>query len=185
MILTITGPSGVGKTTLLHNLLKAYPEAYALESITTRAPRPTDEGGYVYMNEEEFKETEKRGEFLWTAHPHTKSYGTRKDALDTALAHGFSVAVLIIEAVEKLHAYAKDKQQVRSLYIKIDEEEELRRRFLQRDDMSEKEIEARIAECRSWNERARNSSVPFYFLDGIKSREELLRETLQLLDTKK
>lgn len=180
MILTITGPSGVGKTTLLHNLLKAYPEAYALESVTTRAPRPTDEGSYVYVNEEKFKKMEEQGEFLWTVSPHGKRYGMRKEPLDKALAEGLAVSILVIEAVEKLHAYAQ-KGAVRSFYVEIDNEEDLRKRFQSRGDMTVEQVEARILECRSWNERAKSSSVPFEYLNGATTREGLFQEASELI----
>lgn len=184
MILTLTGPSGVGKTTLLENLLNRLPDARLLESTTTRAPRPSDEAAFAYVSDETFTAMESRGEFLWSVHPHGKRYGTRKAAVDEALAGGLSISILVISAVAALHAYAKqlgNAQEVKSLYIGIDDEAELRKRFAARGDMAPQEVESRIAECRSWEAQARASGIPFLFLDGKLSREELCLRALAFL----
>lgn len=179
MILTITGPSGVGKTTLLNGLMDALSGSQNLEAYTTRDPRPTDEN-YCYVSDHEFDAMEARGEFLWTAHPHGKKYGTRKFALDQALASpDINISVLVIDAVKKLHTYAPGL--VVSFYIHIDDEAELRRRFSERNDMPEDSVEARIAECKSWYEEAQKSGVPFIYVDGKKSREELVKDVLTVL----
>lgn len=184
MILTLTGPSGVGKTTLLNNVMHALPHAQPLESVTTRAPRPTDESSFVYVSDEEFDAMQARGEFLWQVEVHSKRYATRKAAIDLALTHEVYIAVLLIEAVETLHDYATLKgkpKEVTSLYIEINNEAELHRRFAERNDMSDTEVESRIAECRSWNAQAKNSRAPFVFLDGNRTREALLAQALAII----
>ncbi len=176
MFITITGPSGVGKTTLYNSLLQQRPELKPMMRLTTRAPRPTDEKGYEYVTDDVFDQLEKNGELMWAVYPHGKKYGVRTSAVDEALAQQ-SISILVIDAVQKLHSYAPNK--IIPLYIHIDDEDELRKRFHERGDMTEAEIESRIIECRSWNKEARGSGVPFVYLDGQKSREDLLTEALK------
>lgn len=176
MIVAIAGPSGVGKTTLLQGLRQSIPDAHLLMSVTTRAPRPSDEPAFEHVSEEDFENIQKNGEFLWHFTPHGKRYGTRKSAVDEALHGGIYISILVIPAIKVLYDYAKEK--VIPFYIQIEDKEELHRRFKERGDMSEEEIVSRIAECRSWGEAASLSGVPFIYLDGTKSREELLKEAL-------
>jgi guanylate kinase len=187
MILSITGPSGVGKTTLMHNLLGALPNAKTFESVTTRLPRPTDEPGeYRYVSEDEFEAMRDRGDFLWEAHPHGKSYATTKKSVDEAFAsENIFISPLVVGAVGILTEYAKARGKasaVRSFYIWTDDIEELRRRFHARADMAEAEIEQRLEECRSWNAEAKASGLSFIYLEATRMPEEILAHALTLLN---
>ena len=186
MLISITGPSGVGKTTLLHSLVKNIPEAQTLTSYTTREPRPSDEPGeYTYVSREEFEKIAKTGAFLWEARTYVNHYGTKKEDIDRALAGGMYFPVLAIDAVKKLHTYANSVgkiKEVRYFYIYIDDEEELRRRFKKRGDAQE-EVEVRIRECRDWNEQAAASGVPFIYLQATKKREDIVADALSHIKT--
>lgn len=189
MILSITGPSGVGKTTLMHNLLGSLPHAKPLTSYTTRAARPSDEPGeYAYVSLEEFERMEKAGEFLWTASAYVNRYGTRKADIDAALNDTSTthMPMLVLSAVKTLYEYAKEAGKtntLRAMYIWIEDESELRSRFKERGDKPE-EAEARIAECRSWNQEAKNLGVPFIYLEAQKKREDILADALAQLQSK-
>jgi len=173
----------VGKTTLMHNLLKALPNAKPLTSYTTRAARQSDEPGeYKYITKEKFDEMSAAGEFLWEAHAYVNHYGTRQADIDTALADSSTIymPVLVIDVIKKLHDYAAQvgkSQNLHSMYIRIEDEAELRSRFKERGDKPE-EAEARIAECKDWNEKAKVSGVPFIFLEAQKRREDILADAL-------
>ena len=62
----ITGPTGVGKTTLIRELAKTFPDqSHQVVSTTTRAPRPTDEpGDYIHMSVGDFLKKKDNGDFL-------------------------------------------------------------------------------------------------------------------------
>ena len=150
-------------------------------SYTTRAKRPSDEPGeYIYLSQEEFDAVSKSGAFLWEARTYVNRYGTKKEDIDKGLAGGMYMPVLVIDAVKKLHTYAKEvgkESSLRSIYIFIDDEEELRKRFKERGDSAE-ETEARIKECRDWNAQARASDIPFIYLQATETREEILANAL-------
>jgi guanylate kinase len=186
MILSITGPSGVGKTTLMSSLLHALADAAPLTSVTTRAPRPTDgKREYEYVSQTDFTARSEREEFLWEVHPHGKSYATAKKTVDAALASEcFFIAPLVISAVERLRVYVKTQGKsdaVRAIYIWIENPEELRARFTNRGDMTPEEIESRLEECRSWNAEAKASGLPFIFLQATNTPEEILRDALKAI----
>lgn len=168
---------------MMHNLLKALPNVKPLVSYTTRAPRPSDEPGeYNYVSSEEFDRMAAAGEFLWTANAYVNHYGTRKADIDMALESkdALFMPVLVLSAVKKLHEYANKVgkiQNLHSMYIHIADETELRSRFTERGDNPE-EAEARIQECRSWNEEAKNLDVPFIWLEAQKKREDIVADAL-------
>ncbi len=76
-LIVISGPSGVGKSSIIKGLLKRCPRASLLVSATTRKPRPGEKDGinYYFISEDEFKEKIKSGdipEYRFT--PETRNY---------------------------------------------------------------------------------------------------------------
>jgi guanylate kinase len=125
------------------------------------------------------------GEFLWEAHAYVNHYGTRKVDIDRALDDSAKLymPVLVIDVIKKLHDYAASvgkSAALHSMYIRIEDEEELRSRFKERGDKPA-EAEARIQECKDWNEKAKASGVPFIWLEAQKSRDEIVADALAKL----
>ena len=66
LLIVFSGPSGVGKDTLLKRLMEKYPEIRLSISATTRSPRSGEEHGkdYFFMTREEFQELLNRDKML-------------------------------------------------------------------------------------------------------------------------
>ena len=97
-LVVITGPSGVGKGTLLKQLLQRYSERLAFSvSATTRSPRSGEQHGreYFFWNREEFEQKCESGEFLEWAEYAGNLYGTPRQPIDQAIALGKTVILEI------------------------------------------------------------------------------------------
>ncbi len=111
LLVVISGPSGVGKSTVVTRLLKEEPELRLSISATTRAARPGEKNGkhYFFLKDEEFKEKEKNSQFIEWAQVHGYHYGTPKDFVEKCLGDGETVilevdvqgATQVKERVEK------------------------------------------------------------------------------------
>jgi guanylate kinase len=77
-LIVLTGPSGVGKGTLLRSLLKRHPELYLSVSATTRQPRPGEIDGkhYYFVSRDKFEQMVTAGELLEWAEYAGNYYGT-------------------------------------------------------------------------------------------------------------
>ena len=96
-VFVITGPSGVGKGTLIRGLLERIPELELSVSATTRAPRPGEEDGvdYHFLSDEQFDERVERGEFVEHATYSGQRYGTLRSELERRLREGVPVVLEI------------------------------------------------------------------------------------------
>ncbi len=72
LLVIISGPSGVGKSTIVRKLLKLCADCKLSVSATTRPKRPAEVHGedYFFLSEEEFSKRQKAGEFLEWAKVH-------------------------------------------------------------------------------------------------------------------
>ena len=93
----ITGPSGVGKGTLIRGLLERVPGLELSVSATTREPRPGEQDGveYHFMSAEEFDRRARAGEFLEHATYSGRRYGTLRSELEARLRSGVPVVLEI------------------------------------------------------------------------------------------
>lgn len=94
----VSGPSGVGKSSVVGELRKLHPDVYFSVSVTTRAPRPGEVDGahYHFIDRAEFDRMVEAGELLEHAEFAGNHYGTPRGPVDAALAAG-KPAVLEIE----------------------------------------------------------------------------------------
>ena len=93
----LSGPSGVGKSTVVAHLRARHPEIWLSVSATTRAPRPGEVEGetYHFVSAEEFAAMVGRGEFLEWAEFAGHAYGTPRAPVEEHLARGVPVILEI------------------------------------------------------------------------------------------
>ncbi|MBE9232694.1 guanylate kinase [Cuspidothrix issatschenkoi LEGE 03284] len=95
-LIVLTGPSGVGKGTLMNAILQRYPELHYSVSATTRSPRPGEVNGknYHFITRSEFEKLVTQGEFLEWAEFAGNCYGTPRE---TVLNHIQSGKLVVLE----------------------------------------------------------------------------------------
>ncbi|MCK4549455.1 MAG: guanylate kinase [Candidatus Krumholzibacteria bacterium] len=97
LIVVISGPSGVGKSTVAETVLEKAPGLVRSVSLTTRNPRPGDVDGedYHFVSPEEFAARRDEGGLLEWAEVHGNLYGTEVKQVERQLAGGRSVLLEI------------------------------------------------------------------------------------------
>jgi guanylate kinase len=90
MLVVITGPSGVGKTTIIGSLLKADPHLRYSTSLTTRQPRPGEVDGidYCFVSDEEFRKAIAEEKFAEWSEVYGEYYGRLRKELEDLMRHG-------------------------------------------------------------------------------------------------
>ncbi|MCD6239074.1 MAG: guanylate kinase [Thermotoga sp.] len=90
ILFVISGPSGVGKSTIISSVLKECDSLEFSVSYTTRKARKGEENGkdYFFITREEFEDMQRRGDFLEWAEVHGNLYGTSKHFVEEALKQG-------------------------------------------------------------------------------------------------
>lgn len=147
-LIVLSGPSGVGKDTILRRLKEVCPKIEQCVTYTTRAPRPGETPGvdYVFVSPDEFQRMVEGDEFLEHARVHLDSYGsplapvmeTRRKGLD---------ALLKIDVQGGLVARKRAPDAV-LIFIAPPSLEELERRLRDRYTDSETAIAQRLSDAR-------------------------------------
>lgn len=143
-VFVITGPSGVGKGTLISKLLEAVPELELSVSATTREPRPGERDGreYHFLSEDEFSGRVGADEFLEYATYSGNRYGTLRSAVEDRLAAGRSVVLEIeVQGARQVRAAMPEAIMV---FIAPPDPKALRERLEGRDTDSPEAIEKRL-----------------------------------------
>ena len=140
----ISGPSGVGKSTVLKALLEKRPNVYFSVSATTRDPRPGELDGihYHFMDVESFRKWISMDQFLEYAEYVGNFYGTPKRFVDEAMDQGKDV-ILDIEIQGAIQVTSKRPDTVR-IFIAPPSWAELERRLTERGTDSKDKIQKRL-----------------------------------------
>ena len=140
----ISGPSGVGKSTVLSALIQGRDDLYFSVSATTRAPRPGEKHGvdYHFIEPETFRQWIVDGEFLEYAEYVGNFYGTPKKYVDAAMEEGKDVILDIeIQGATQVHNLRPD---VVRIFIAPPSWKELERRLTARGTDSPEKVQKRL-----------------------------------------
>jgi guanylate kinase len=108
-LFVISGPSGVGKDSVIERLRDDYQDIHFAVTATTRARRPGEIDGihYYFLDEETFRERESEGEFIETATVYQHRYGVPRTPVRHALARGQDVIVKVdVQGAASIRALA-------------------------------------------------------------------------------
>jgi len=143
-VFVITGPSGVGKGTLIRGLLERVPELGLSVSATTRSPRPGERNGhdYHFLSPDEFDRRAAAGEFVEHATYSGRRYGTLRPDLEGRLARGEPV-VLEIE-VQGARQVREAMPEALAVFIAPPSRDALRARLVGRGTDPPEQVEQRM-----------------------------------------
>jgi guanylate kinase len=144
-LFVITGPSGVGKGTLIGRLLEWEPALELSISATTRPPRPGERDGveYYFLDSSEFERRVAAGEFIEHAAYAGHLYGTLRSEVEPRLEQGTSVVLEIeVQGARQIRETLPEAVQV---FIAPPSPDVLRKRLEGRATDRPEEIERRLA----------------------------------------
>lgn len=143
-LIVLTGPSGVGKGTLLQALLQRYPELYLSISATTRSPRPGEVEGqhYYFLSPDTFQAMIAEQAFLEWAQFAGNFYGTPRAPVMERIQQGKRIILEIeLEGARQVRKTAPDAFQI---FILPPSVEELEQRIRSRGQDDESAIARRL-----------------------------------------
>ena len=167
-LIVISGPSGVGKSTVVGKAIEGRSDVCFSTSVTTRAPRPGEVDGreYFFIDRERFREMVERDELLEHADYVSNSYGTPRAFVEKKLAEGMNV-LLDIEVQGARQVHEKMPGAV-TIFIAPPSLEVLERRLRGRGTDTEEAIAGRL-------ERARQEFHEADFYDYLIVNDDLER----------
>ena len=140
----LTGPSGVGKGTLVARLRERHPEIWLSVSATTRAPRSGEIDGihYFFHSKERFNELVQSGGLLEWAEFAGNCYGTPRQPVSERVANG--IPVLLEIELEGARQVRKSLPEAIQLFLAPPSVEELEKRIRGRGTEAEEAIQRRL-----------------------------------------
>jgi guanylate kinase len=143
LLVVISGPSGVGKDTVIQRLLELDPNLVYSVSGTTRKPRPDErpDQNYTFLTREEFERLVKAGAFLEHATYNGNLYGTFRDRVEKMRAAGRDMVLKIdVQGAEQVRRLMPDAILI---FVVAPSAEELRERQERRGSESAQDLESR------------------------------------------
>ncbi|MGD9688940.1 MAG: guanylate kinase [Phycisphaerales bacterium] len=173
MLLVISGPSGVGKTTITREVQRAFPGSVFSVSATTRTPTPQDRPGvdYHFVSDEAFDDMIARGEFLEHANVFGKKYGTPRAWVDEQLSAG-RLVILEID-VQGAQNVRRQMPGAFCMFVLPPSEDVLLQRLRSRGRDSEETIQRRFGAAKREIETARTCGIYDVFLVNSDLRETI------------
>lgn len=181
--IVISGPSGVGKGTLITMLMKEFPSMFGFSvSHTTRAPREKEENGvhYHFTNRNVMEEEIKSGKFLEFAAVHGNLYGTSVEAVEVVADAG-KRCILDID-VQGARSVRASSLEAIFIFICPPSFEELEKRLRARGTETEEQVQKRLRNAKAELEQGTSSGLFDHILvnDDLEACYERLKKILGL-----
>jgi len=148
LLIVISGPSGVGKDSVLEEMKSRGLPFHFVITATTRPPRPEEEDGidYFFLSQDEFAKMINEGELLEYAVVYQDYKGIPKSQVRKALASGKNVIMRIdVQGAETIRKLAKDALLI---FLTPQNEDELINRLQKRNTEDKESLKLRIATTR-------------------------------------
>lgn len=131
MLIIVSGSAGVGKNTVITEILNKYPDIRLMQTCTTRMPRHTDEAmhsPYIYVTREDFENKIKNGELFEHEEIHQNFYGVLNASLEevTRQENHYIKDIGVLGQINLKRAL-KDKVEVVSIFLTAPKEELIKR----------------------------------------------------------
>jgi guanylate kinase len=144
IMVILSSPSGVGKTTLTKKLQQKYQTFKISVSHTTRLPRSNEVDGvdYHFVSNEKFKELIKKNAFYEYAKIFENYYGTLKKNVDEGILQNDLIFDIDWQGTKQLSKF-KNLNLIK-IYLITDNKEELKKRLIKRNQNTTEEVEKRF-----------------------------------------
>ena len=156
IMVILSSPSGVGKTTLTKKIQQKYQSFNISVSHTTRAPRSNEVNGvdYHFVTHKKFEELISKNEFYEYAKIFENYYGTLKKNVDETIKHNDILFDIDWQGTKQLSKF-KNLNLIK-IYLIADNKEELKKRLIKRNQNTSEEIEKRFnsfnEDIKHWND---------------------------------
>ena len=180
-VFVITGPSGVGKGTLIRALRDRMPELELAVSATTRRPRPGETQGedYWFLTDDEFARRAAEGDFVEHAEYSGRRYGTLRSELERRIGEGHPVLLEIeVQGARQIRQTMPEAMQI---FIAPPSADVLRSRLIGRGTDPPEDIEARLRTARrelAAQDEFREVVVNDRLEEGVEKLEAIVRGAL-------
>ena len=147
LLVILSAPSGAGKDTVGHRLVKELTGAVVYVTATSRKPRPGEVSGrdYYFYEPEKFREEIEAGNFLEWSMVHGDFKGVRRDALaDTLRGHRIVIVMPDPQGMRKIKALLPQVLTIFMMPPSVEAIEALRRRLAGRGTETPEELELRL-----------------------------------------
>ena len=156
IMIILSSPSGVGKTTLTKKIQQKYPNFKISVSHTTRIPRSNEVDGvdYHFVSKESFKKLIDQNQFYEYAKIFENYYGTLRKTVDEDIISNDLIFDIDWQGTKQLSKFNNLK--LIKIYLIPDSKEELKKRLIKRDQNTKEEVDKRYKsfneDVKHWND---------------------------------
>ena len=156
IMVILSSPSGVGKTTLTKKIQQKYPNFKISVSHTTRIPRSNEVDGvdYHFVSKERFKKLIDQNQFYEYAKIFENYYGTLRKTVDKDIVSNDLIFDIDWQGTKQLSKFSNLK--LIKIFLIPDSKEELKKRLIKRDQNTKEEVDKRYKsfndDVKHWND---------------------------------